>query len=140
MLRAEIGTEAFWVGIREYYRRYRDSNALTEDLQAVMEEVSGQDLGTFFSQWTYGSGQPHLTGDWSYDEATSQVTVRLTQTQYQPFNFPLDIGITLVSGEKLVQRVQVSEASHDFSFDVADAPRTVELDPNTWLLFTSEFE
>ena len=27
MLRGQIGTEKFWAGIREYYHRYRDSNA-----------------------------------------------------------------------------------------------------------------
>ena len=32
MLRGQIGTEKFWDGIREYYRRYRDGNASTADL------------------------------------------------------------------------------------------------------------
>ena len=27
VLRGQIGTEKFWAGIREYYRRFRDSNA-----------------------------------------------------------------------------------------------------------------
>ena len=33
MLRGQIGTDKFWAGIREYYRRYRDSNASTADFQ-----------------------------------------------------------------------------------------------------------
>ena len=37
------GTEKFWAGIREYYRRYRDGNASTADFRRVMEEVSGED-------------------------------------------------------------------------------------------------
>ena len=45
MLRAEIGTEVFWKGIREYYRRYQDRNASTADLRAVMEQVRASRSG-----------------------------------------------------------------------------------------------
>ena len=41
MLRGLVGTEAFWKGIREYYRRYRNGNVSTDDFRAVMEEASG---------------------------------------------------------------------------------------------------
>lgn len=34
MLRAQLGTETFWAGIREYYRRYRDANASSDDLRS----------------------------------------------------------------------------------------------------------
>ncbi len=44
MLRHELGEETFWKGIRLYYERYRNSNALTDDFVKVMEEVSGKDL------------------------------------------------------------------------------------------------
>ncbi len=50
-LRQKIGDEAFWRGMREYYRRYRDRNASTEDFRQVMEEVSGVELGPFLQQW-----------------------------------------------------------------------------------------
>ena len=39
MLRGQIGTEKFRAGIREYYRRFRDGNASTADLENVMEEA-----------------------------------------------------------------------------------------------------
>src|SRR6185503_10652625 len=58
MLRGQVGTEKFWAGIRDYYRRYRDGNASTADFRRVMEENSGQDLGWFFEQWLYRAGSP----------------------------------------------------------------------------------
>ncbi len=67
MLRAEIGTEAFWQGIREYYRRYQDRNASTSDLRAVMEQVSGKPLDWFFTQWLTRPGVPRVGGTWRYD-------------------------------------------------------------------------
>ena len=58
MLRSVVGREMFRDGMREYYRRYRDSNASTADLQRVMEDVSGQKLEWFFAQWLRRSGSP----------------------------------------------------------------------------------
>ena len=45
VLRGQIGTDKFWAGIRDYYRRYRDSNASTSDFRKVMEQASASDLG-----------------------------------------------------------------------------------------------
>ena len=67
MLRGVIGTEKFWAGIREYYRRYRDSNASTDDLRRVMEEAGGTDLDWFFRQWLRRAGSPVVEGGWKYN-------------------------------------------------------------------------
>ena len=63
MLRGIIGTEAFWTGIRDYYRRYRDRNASTADFRQVMEQASGQQLSWFFDQWLNRAGIPAVTGE-----------------------------------------------------------------------------
>ncbi len=69
MLRGVVGTDTFWTGIRDYYRRYRDGNASTADFQRVMEEASGRDLSWFFSQWLRRPTSPSLAGNWRYDAA-----------------------------------------------------------------------
>ena len=51
MLRGRIGTEVFWAGIRDYYRRYRDGNVVDRRLPPRHGGESGQDLGWFFQQW-----------------------------------------------------------------------------------------
>ena len=60
MLRSELGDEHFWKGMRLYYERFRDKNALTEDFKKIMEEVSKRDLDQFFHQWLRVAGQPDL--------------------------------------------------------------------------------
>ena len=72
MLRGVIGNATFWAGIREYYRRYRDANAGTEDLRRVMEETSGADLAWFFQQWLHRPGSPAVSGGWTYDAAAGK--------------------------------------------------------------------
>jgi aminopeptidase N len=50
-LRVKIGDADFFAGAQEWVSRYNDSTATTEDLQAVFEEASGQNLDAFFDIW-----------------------------------------------------------------------------------------
>lgn len=136
MLRGVIGTDHFWTGIREYYRRYRDGNASTDDFRRVMEEVSGTSLDGFFRQWLYRGGYPVFEGGWRYDAQAKTVQVELNQTQPgDPFRMPVQIGIT-TKGQRdpRIETVQVADRSHTFTIKVDVEPETVLLDPNTWLL------
>jgi len=94
MLRGLIGTEKFWAGIREYYRRYRDSNASTDDLRQVMEDVSGRDLRWFFQQWLMRAGSPAVEWSWRYDANAKRVQLALTQTQPgEPYRLPMEVSV-----------------------------------------------
>ncbi len=50
-LRLEIGDEAFFTTLREFIQRNLHGTAEVEDLRAVAEEISGQDLAEFFTAW-----------------------------------------------------------------------------------------
>jgi aminopeptidase N len=135
MLRDVIGTDAFWAGIREYYRRYQNQNASTGDLRRVMEEVSKKDLRWFFDQWLTRSGVPALKGSWRFDSGAKQVVVELGQTQAgEPYRLPLQIGITLPGAAPRIERVELTGREGRFTFAVAAEPTDVALDPNTWML------
>ncbi len=86
MLRAQVGDEAFWSGIRQYYADHTFGNVKSADLQAALEAASGQDLSTFFSQWVYRPGNPAVDVYWG--QAGQTVTVRLCQVGI-PFDLPL---------------------------------------------------
>ncbi len=134
MLRGEIGTEPFWQGIADYYRRYRDRNATTGDLRQVMEQVSGKDLGWFFAQWLTRGGNPSIEATWRYDRTQGSVEVTLRQTQTgEPYVMNVDIEMAAPS-EQRVERVRVDRATTTVSFKVKGEPSAITLDPNTWLL------
>ena len=137
MLRGRIGTETFWTGIREYYRRYRNMNVSTDEFRQVMERASGTDLREFFTQWLNRSGVPKIDGTWQYDAATKQITVTLTQTiAGEPFRLPLEIGIVAASGAvPRIEKAELTGGSGTFTFTADTEPAAVALDPNTWLLF-----
>ncbi|MFB3132758.1 MAG: M1 family aminopeptidase [Rhodothermales bacterium] len=142
MLRYVVGNEAFWDGIRAYYRQYRDGNAWTEDFQQVMETTSGQDLGWFFQQWIYQAGHPRYEGAWHYNAASRQLTVTLHQIQTDGtfFRMPIEVGIyTDDTALPRIEILDVDEQQNTFTFTLDDAPTDVVLDPNTWVLMEAEF-
>lgn len=50
-LREKIGDEEFLAGTRLWLSLYNDGTATTEDLEAVYEKASGEDLSSFFDVW-----------------------------------------------------------------------------------------
>jgi aminopeptidase N len=136
MLRGVIGTENFWAGIREYYRRYRDSNASTDDLRQVMEEASGADLNWFFRQWLRRAGSPSVEGGWKYNAETKRVEIDLAQTQAgELFRLPVEVNL----GGK-IERLEMTEKAQRFAIAADKDPGVVELDPNAWVLMDAKFE
>ncbi|MFH1764049.1 MAG: M1 family aminopeptidase [Gemmatimonadota bacterium] len=141
MLRWEIGTENFWAGIREYYRRYRDSTATTADFVSLIEEISGKELDWFFDQWLHRTPSPALEGSWRYDAASGRVEVELEQTHPgAPYRLELEIGVTEAPGQDArIEVIQMTEKQQRFQLEVGGEPRSVALDPNSWALIRASF-
>ncbi len=59
-LRRTIGDEAFFDLLPAWTSKFAYSNARTADFVSLAEEISGQDLKSFFDQWLYKQGQPEL--------------------------------------------------------------------------------
>jgi aminopeptidase N len=136
-----MGDDRFWTGIRDYYARHRNGNATTADFRRAMEQAAGRDLGPFFEQWLYRGGVPRLTGTWRWDSAAKQVIVELHQTQAgDPFQLPIEIGITSVGSRPRIERVSLSARDGRFVFPAEAVPAGVELDPNVRLLFDGRIE
>ncbi|HNU08814.1 MAG TPA: M1 family metallopeptidase [Pyrinomonadaceae bacterium] len=140
MLRGVVGTEDFWKGIRNYYRKYRDSNATVDDFRREMEEASGKDLKQFFEQWLFKPGTLKYSGEWKY--AGGNVTVKLDQVQTDGslFKMPVEIAVYYPGQAKpQIEVVNAGSKSNTFSIKVSAEPEKVVLDPNTWLLMDADF-
>lgn len=59
-LRITVGDDAFFNILRTYFERYQDGNVWTADFIAVAEEISGQELDTFFEAWLYDTRVPDI--------------------------------------------------------------------------------
>src|SRR5262245_4448843 len=139
MLRGVVGTDTFWQGIREYYRRHRDSTVTTDDLRAAMEEVSHEDLRWFFDQWLKRPVSPSFDGTWSYDGAAKQIRIELAQTQQgDAYRLPIEFGVTGAAPaagtpSTRVERVEMTEKHATFTIAADTEPSAVTFDPDTWV-------
>jgi aminopeptidase N len=143
MLRGVLGNDVFWKGIQAYYSRYMNANASTSDFRRVMEEVSGQNLGEFFDQWLYKPGALQVKGNWQYDAAKKELTVKLEQVQTDGslFKMPLEIAIYRSADKPpLIRKVLLYNKSNTFSIPVDVKPTQITLDPNTWVLMNATIE
>ena len=140
MLRGRIGSEKFWTGIREYYRRYRDSNASTADFRNVMEEISGTDLSWFFEQWLKRPGSPVVEGQWRYDLPTKKIEIELVQTQPgAAYRLPFELAVTTDGAQTRIDTVEMTSKQQRFQIVSDKPPVSVILDPNTWVLMDARF-
>jgi aminopeptidase N len=131
-----VGDDKFFAGVRDYYRTYRDGNALTEDFQRVLELHAGRPLDWFFHQWIYEPGFPAYDATWSWDEPSKRLRLTVRQTQTGTlFRMPLDVEFR--EGEDARREViEVSGREQTFDFKLKAKPHAVALDPDEWVLKT----
>ncbi len=142
MLRNLIGDEKFQEAIRNYYSRYMNSNATTDDFKHEMEIVSGLDLDMFFNQWLYQGGHIVLDGSWKYDDKKKEIIIDIQQVQNDGylFSFPIEFGI-YEEGKVApnVEQRSVSKRESSYSIPTKLKPKKVSIDPRTVLLANWSF-
>lgn len=133
MLRKEVGDEIFWEGIRQYYNRYKLSNAYTDDLKNIFEAVSGKQLDQFFDQWVMQAGQPEIEASWSFNDG--KLNLQIDQKQKENFVFNLEVKIVYADESSEIRTIAVNQKSQTWTPGLNSKPAKIELDPNVWLLF-----
>ena len=141
MLRQEVGDSAFFRGVRSYYRRWKDSTALSADFQREIERAAGRRLEWFFRQWLWQPGYPRLDVAWRYDETTGHAALTVRQTQPGRFRMPtVPIVFKDEAGEIQRYRLTLDERYREqtASFTVRRPPTVLEVDPDGTLLLSAE--
>ena len=137
MLRNYVGEDNFRDGIRNYYKKYFNSNTNTEEFKFEMEKVSGIDLDKFFDQWLYKGGIIKLDVEWDYDEKSKNIEFNITQVQNDGYLFemPLDIEI-LGDNNSNTSTIRLDKKSGKYLVYSENKPKEIKLDPYTKLLAT----
>jgi aminopeptidase N len=136
MLRSELGDSAFFRGVRDYYTKFKHSNALTIDLQSALDRSSGKRLGAFFDQWLNRPGYPELDVTWASDSASKSLLLTVVQSKrFGLFEFPLRLALADSAGT--VRRVEVGIPAQDttrVALPISAQVRRVDVDPEVQLL------
>jgi aminopeptidase N len=137
MLRGVLGDDDFFAGLAAYRAQFGYGAASTEDLQAVMEAVSGHDLGPFMQQWIHGEYYPQYEYSLLVTPhgADSQVQVNITQVQTNAGVFTMPIELAFVGPAGWTYRtVENDGRDQNYSFILPGTIWAMELDPENWIL------
>lgn len=142
MLRGVLGDTAFFATLRAYATdpSFAYGTATTADFQSVAETTSGRDLDDFFARWIYAPYYPTYLYDWTAapEGAGWRLDLAVEQIQTQGlYRMPLGVRVTTGAGtESFV--VEDSLQSQGFALAVGAEPLAVTLDPDDWILCTTE--
>jgi aminopeptidase N len=133
MLRCELGDELFWKGMRLYYERFRDKNALTEDFKNIMEEVTNRDLDQFFHQWLRVAGQPDLMISTTPSARKGRTDLIIEQQQEHLYRFNFEF-LAKSTGKSFHKAVSIRERTTKIILKTGQ-PVEIIPDPDVKLLF-----
>ena len=140
MLRGIVGEDKFYKILQTYTAsKYAYGNAVTEDFQAVAEQVYGQKLGYFFKQWIFGENYPKYKFQWSSQpmaDGTFKVKADIAQnTNTSPTFFTMPIQLSVSNGlSDTTITVFNDKQAQLFEFIVKNKPTTLVFDPNNLIL------
>jgi aminopeptidase N len=138
MLRRRLGDDAFFRGLREFYRLHAGGNATTDDLRRVLEAATGRPLEGFFRQWLYRPGMPDLRVTWRWDETAREAVLDVEQVQPgEPYEIDLDVALRLPDGDAK-RTLSLRGARESVRVGLPAALSALEVDPDGWLLHTAK--
>ncbi|HEV8369151.1 MAG TPA: M1 family metallopeptidase [Pyrinomonadaceae bacterium] len=134
MLRSRLGDDAFFRGIRNYYKEHKDSTASTEDLRSALEKASGQPLRQFFERWVYDTGHPQYDVSWKWLPREGRVQVSVNQVQPgKAFLDPVPIVVTTSLGKRKFVVTPDGKLAKQM-FPSNERPAGIEVDPENTIL------
>ena len=144
MLRGQLGEELYRRCIKTYLQRHALGSVVTEDLNRVIEELSGRSFDQFFDQWVYHGGQPELEIAYAWDARDKLAKLSIKQNQRIGedvflFTFPLTVRFKTKAGA-VDKVVTVKQKAEDFYFALEGSPISVRIDPEYTLLARVKFD
>ncbi|RZK25496.1 MAG: aminopeptidase [Flavobacterium sp.] len=127
-----MGKDKFQEGVREYLRKYRNSNASWPDLIGILDEYTTEDLKAWNKVWVNESGRPLI--DYKIETANNKIT-KLTVSQKAEYGrdrlWPqlIEIKLFYAGGSKEIT-LNINSAN-------VVVPTAVGLDVPTFILFNS---
>ena len=132
-----MGEEAYQEGIREYLKTYAYGNATWDDLIAILDAKSEEDLASFSDVWVNQKGMPHIT----FTNRCGQLEIRQRDPLNRGLLWPQSFQITFQGAEESTS-VEVNLTNETFAITVPLGTQAIL--PNTdgrgYGLFTPDEE
>ena len=108
-----MGEEAYREGIREYLKTYAYGNATWDDLIAILDAKTEEDLATFSDVWVNQKGMPHI----SFTNRCGQLEIRQRDPLNRGLLWPQSFQITFQGAEESTS-VEVNLTNETYSITV----------------------
>jgi hypothetical protein len=137
MLRWKLGDSVFFTALRNYLNApgISANYARTQDLKAILESTSGQNLTNFFNQWYYNQGYPSYQV--SYTQNMNVLNVTFTQTQSHPsvsfFEMPVPVKF-IGAGRDTTIVFEHTFSGQSYTTTVNFPITSAQFDPELWIL------
>ncbi|WP_162427779.1 M1 family aminopeptidase [Pontibacter pudoricolor] len=135
MLRYELNNDQlFFKALQNYQAEFGGRTASTADLQKVMEQTTGRELGYFFKQWYEGEGYPIFDLAWNQRDRRMVIESKQATTGITPF-FRTDITyqVQTTTGTETF-RVRQTKPTQQFAFTIDGEVLGITMDPDNWIL------
>ncbi|MCU1383931.1 MAG: pepN 3 [Acidobacteria bacterium] len=131
MLRRLAGDDAFFRGLRRFYRDSRFRKVGTEDFRLAMERETGMSLERFFQQWIFGSAIPRVKVGYRLDG--TEVVLRVEQIG-EVFDVPVTVTLQYADRKPVDVLVRVTEQVVEHRVPLAGVLRGVEISKDDGML------
>jgi predicted negative regulator of RcsB-dependent stress response len=140
MLRWVVGEREFLKIMREFATKYAGKSASTDDFRELSEEVYGQKLTWFYSQWMDSTSAPEFKAKYTVYRLGNNKGFRVVGAIAQDldlFRMPVDLRID-TDGKTEEKRIDVVGTDSPFSVETFGRPRRITIDPQNRVLTNSK--
>jgi tetratricopeptide (TPR) repeat protein len=139
MLRWVIGDQKFYQAMRTFASKYAGQTASAADFQAIAEQMYGDKLTWFFTQWLDSTGAPEFKTKYTVYRLGNGKGFRVVGQVAQDldlFRMPVELKID-TDGKTEKKRIEVVGTDSPFTVDTFGRPRRIVIDPNDNVLKNS---
>jgi len=139
MLRWVIGDQKFNQAMRTFASKYAGKSASVDDFKAITEQIYGDKLTWFFTQWLDSTGAPEFKTKYTIYRLGNGKGFRVVGQINQDldlFRMPVDLKID-TDGKTENKRIEVVGTDSAFSVETFGKPRRIVVDPNNRVLKNS---
>lgn len=140
MLRSVEGENNFLKLMRNFATKYAGKSATTDDFKELSEEVYGQKLTWFYSQWMDSTSAPEFKAKYTVYRLGNNKGFRIVGAITQDldlFRMPVDLKID-TDGRTEEKRIDVVGTDSPFSVETFGRPRRIAIDPDNRVLTNSK--
>ena len=137
MLRWVMGDQKFDKAMRTLFQEYSGKAVRLKDLQKVTENIQGESLTWFYSQWLDSTGAPEFKNRYTVFRVKKGFrVVGQIQQDLDLFRMPVQLKID-TDGKTEEKIIDVVGTDSSYTIETFGKPRRITIDPNNWVLKNS---